>query len=190
MKYALDFGHNCPPDTGAMGGLEDELVKELGNKVSVGLASLSHDIVIVNPKGRCVSVRDSLWTRCNNANKARADRYVSFHFNAFNGIAEGTEVFYTSTAGKRMAVPVVDEICKLSHGSHKFIKRGAKRTSHYYVLNNTNMPAILVETCFCDNSKDMETYKMIGVGRVASAIVKGLTGEFPKTNDAPCVCIE
>ena len=169
MKYAIDIGHNAPPDTGAMGGYEDELNAGLAKQVAVGLVSLGEDVVMVNPR-KVSSVRESLRSRCRTANFANVDRFVSFHFIAYNGIAMGTEVFYVSKNGYRMALPVVNEICNLkTERGEKFVKRGAKRSSHYYVLNETDAPAILIETCFCDNPDD----------------VKGLTGKLPKLNDQP-----
>lgn len=189
MKYGIDYGHNCPPDIGAMNGYEDELNKELGSKVALGLSSLGHDIVIVNPQTKAWSVGHSLQMRCDIANAARCDRYVSFHFNAFNTKAFGCETYYVSSAGYKMAKPIVDEICKLNHGSYQLFNRGAKRTSYFQVLNQTDMPAVLIETAFCDNASDMRTYMNIGVDAVASAIVRGLTGQNPKLNDQPSLYI-
>lgn len=190
MRYAIDLGHNCPPDVGAMGGLEDRLNKELGEKVQSKLIEVGHEAVIVNPRAGCTSVNQSLRTRCENANTVRADRFISIHFNAFNTKAFGTEVFYTSSAGQKMAEPVVREICDLKADGLQFANRGAKQTSHYYVLNATNAPAILIETCFCDNGSDLKIYNAIGVERVASAIVRGLTGQDPDNLDQPCICIK
>lgn len=186
MRYGIDIGHNAPPDTGAMSGYEDELNKELGLKVAAGLASLNHNAIIVNPGTRVWSVGHSLRMRCDNANAAKCDRFVSFHFNAFNTRALGTEVYYLSQAGYRMAKPVVDEICNLNVGKYQFFNRGAKRTSYFQVLNNTNMPAILIETAFCDNPNDMRAYEAIGSDAVAAAIIRGLTGKNPENfNNQP-----
>ena len=179
MRYGIDIGHNAPPDTGAMSGYEDELNKELGLKVAAGLASLNHNAIIVNPGTRVWSVGHSLRMRCDNANAEKCDRFVSFHFNAFNTRAFGTEVYYLSQAGYRMAKPVVDEICNLKVGRFQMFNRGAKKTSYFQVLNNTNMPAILIETAFCDNPQDMKTYNAIGSDEVAKAIIRGLTGKDP-----------
>lgn len=189
MKYGIDIGHNCPPDTGAVNGYEDKLNKELGNRVAVGLASLGQSVVIVNPR-KAYSVNDSLRQRCAIANNANIDRYISFHFNAFNGKAKGCEVYYASNAGYKIAQPVLEEICKLTVGSKQLFKRGVKKTSYFQVLNGTDAPAILIETCFCDNPLDMEIYQSIGVNAVAAAIVRGLTGQSPKLNDQPCLYIE
>ncbi|NJN13234.1 MAG: N-acetylmuramoyl-L-alanine amidase [Richelia sp. RM2_1_2] len=190
MRYGIDIGHNSPPDTGAVGGYEDELNLELANKVIVKLALFGDEALIVNPKGRVRSVNESLKIRCENANAAKVERYVSFHFNAFNKKARGVEIYYASTAGMRIAKPVLEEICKLSDNSgRRFTNRGIKKTSLFQVLNGTNAPAILIETCFCDNPEDMEIYREIGSDRVATAIVKGLTGQNPKFDDQPSLYI-
>jgi N-acetylmuramoyl-L-alanine amidase len=190
MKYAIDIGHNSPPDIGAVNGYEDKLNKELGNLIAVGLTSLGYEVIIANPKGKCYSVGHSLKLRCQIANNAIVDRFVSIHHNAYNGQAHGTEVFYLSSAGKAMAVPVLEEICKLNIDGHQFRKRGAKRTTKLQVLNLTDAPAILIEAFFCDSPADIQIYKAIGVKRIAAAIVKGLTGKDPNVNDQPCLYIE
>ncbi|HIK05884.1 MAG TPA: N-acetylmuramoyl-L-alanine amidase [Trichormus sp. M33_DOE_039] len=171
MKYGIDIGHNCPPDTGARGiRFEDNLTVDVGTKVISKLQALGHEVVSCKPD-RAASVRDSLSQRCNKANAARVEVFVSIHFNAFNGQANGTEVFATSEAGRRIAQPVLDEIIKLG-----YFNRGVKSGSHLFVLRNTNMPAILVECCFIDSQKDMNLFN---AEATANAIVKGLTGKLP-----------
>lgn len=190
MIYGIDIGHNAPPDTGAMSGYEDELNKQLGLEVAAGLVSIGHNAVIVNPQTNIWSVGHSLRLRCENANAAKCDRFVSFHFNAFNTKAFGTEVYYLSSAGYQMAKPVLDEICKLKSGKKQLFKRGVKRTSYFQVLNQTAMPAILIETAFCDNPVDMDIYDSIGCRNIATAIVRGLTGESPiNFDDKPSLYI-
>lgn len=171
MKFGIDMGHNCPPDTGANGiKFEDNLTIEVGNKVTAKLKNLGHDVILCKPD-KSSSVRDSLAKRCDKANTNKVDIYVSIHFNAFNGQANGTEVFATSDAGNKIAKPVLDEIVKLG-----FFNRGVKNGSQLFVLRNTNMPAILVECCFIDSAKDMRLYDGEAM---ANAIVKGLTGKVP-----------
>lgn len=46
MRYGIDIGHNCPPDTGARGiRFEDDLTKEVGNLVIAKLKSLGHQVI-------------------------------------------------------------------------------------------------------------------------------------------------
>ncbi|KOP27503.1 cell wall hydrolase [Hapalosiphon sp. MRB220] len=173
MKFGIDCGHNCPPDTGARGiKIEDNLTLEVGNRVISKLNALGHQAVSCKPD-RASTVGDSLRKRCNTANANKVDIYVSIHFNAFNRQANGTEVFAVSDTGRKYAKPVLDEIVKLG-----FFNRGVKNGSHLFVLKNTNMTAILIECCFVDSQKDMNLYN---AEAMANAIVKGLTGQLPTT---------
>ncbi|MDB9307554.1 N-acetylmuramoyl-L-alanine amidase [Aphanizomenon sp. CS-733/32] len=177
MKFGIDIGHNCPPDSGA-GGIksEDKLTTEVGNKVIAKLESLGHTVISCKPNSAS-TVNQSLGSRCNKANNNRVDFFVSIHFNAFNGQANGTEVFAISDAGRKVAQKVLDEIVKLG-----FFNRGVKSGSHLYVLRNTNMPGILIEGCFIDSAKDMQIYDGEAM---ANAIVAGLTGKVASTSVNP-----
>ncbi|MBD2196327.1 MULTISPECIES: N-acetylmuramoyl-L-alanine amidase [Calothrix] len=173
MKFGIDIGHNCPPDTGARGiRFEDNLTLDVGNRVISKLQALGHQVIPCRPQ-RASRVGESLARRCDIANANKVDVFVSIHFNAFNGQANGTEVFAGSETSRRIAKPVLDEIVKLG-----YFNRNVKSGSHLYVLRNTNMPAILVECCFIDSQKDMNLYEPEAL---ANAIVKGLTGKLPTT---------
>ncbi|AKG23612.1 N-acetylmuramoyl-L-alanine amidase [Calothrix sp. 336/3] len=173
MKFGIDIGHNCPPDTGAKGiRFEDNLTLDVGTRVMNKLRALGHEVIDCLPKNGA-SVGDSLRRRCNTANINRVDIYVSIHFNAFNGQANGTEVFAISETSRKIAKPVLDELVKIG-----FFNRGVKSGTHLFVLRNTDMPAILVEGCFIDSQKDMNLYNSEAI---ANAIVKGLTGKLPST---------
>ncbi|MFN6565651.1 cell wall hydrolase [Nostoc minutum NIES-26] len=177
MKFGIDIGHNCPPDTGARGiKFEDNLTMEVGTKVIAKLKSLGHEVISCKPD-RADTVKDSLAQRCNKANANGVEIYVSIHFNAFNGQANGTEVYATSDKGRQIAKPVLDEIVKLG-----FFNRGVKSGSHLFVLKNTSMPAILIESCFIDSQKDVNLYN---AEAISNAIVKGLTGKLPTTPVPP-----
>ncbi|MFW6359541.1 MAG: N-acetylmuramoyl-L-alanine amidase [Chroococcales cyanobacterium] len=177
MKFAIDMGHNCPPDIGATGiEQEDTLTKAVGQRVINKLEALGYSTVNCTPTWAS-SVGDSLRKRVYTANVKDVDVYVSIHFNAFNGNANGTEVFAVSDSGRKMAQPVLENLVALG-----FYNRGVKNGSHLYVLKNTHMPAILVECCFIDSRKDMGMYN---TEKVANAIVKGLVGELPEEKSEP-----
>jgi N-acetylmuramoyl-L-alanine amidase len=177
MKFGIDIGHNCPPDSGADGiKSENKLTMEVGNKVIAKLESLGHTVISCKPNSAS-TVNQSLGSRCEKANNSGVDFFVSIHFNAFNGQANGTEVFAISDAGRKVAQKVLDEIVKLG-----FFNRGVKSGSHLYVLRRTNMPGILVEGCFIDSAKDMQLYDGEAM---ANAIVAGLTGKVANTPVTP-----
>ncbi|MGB7380441.1 MAG: N-acetylmuramoyl-L-alanine amidase [Rivularia sp. (in: cyanobacteria)] len=173
MRFGIDIGHNCPPDTGENGiKYEDNLTLDVGNRVMGKLKDLGHQVVNCKP-AKSYNVGNSLRQRCATANESKVDIFVSIHFNDFNGFANGTEVFSISDTGKKISKSVLDEIVKMG-----FFNRGVKNGSHLFVLKNTNMPAILVECCFLDSAKDM---KLFSSESMANAIVKGLTGKLPST---------
>ncbi|WP_315785397.1 N-acetylmuramoyl-L-alanine amidase [Fischerella sp. JS2] len=175
MKFGIDIGHNCPPDIGATGiKQEDDLTKAVGEIVIQNLQKAGYTVVNCTPSS-ATSVDDSLRKRVNKANQANVDFYVSIHFNKFNGIANGTEVYAISPKAREVADKVLDEIVELG-----FRDRGVK-TANYYVLKNTDMPAILIECCFCDSANDMTKYH---AQTMADAITKGLIGNS-QTNKKP-----
>ncbi|HEY9690497.1 MAG TPA: N-acetylmuramoyl-L-alanine amidase, partial [Coleofasciculaceae cyanobacterium] len=155
---------------------EDELTTAVGTRVISKLRSLGHTVLSCTPRSAS-SVTNSLWQRCNVANLNRVDVFVSIHFNSFNGVVNGTEVFAASAAGEKLAAPVLREIVALG-----FNNRGVKNGAHLYVIRNTSSPAILVECCFCDSRRDMDLFDP---EKMATAIVKGLTGQVPKPEAAP-----
>jgi N-acetylmuramoyl-L-alanine amidase len=103
-----------------------------------------------------LSIRTSL------ANNAAAQLgaksiFISFHSNAFNGTVRGFNVFHhaSSTKGKLIAESVgrnCGQYCT-AWGSNS---PNPVRTETFHVLSQTNMPAILLETLFFDNSDDAD----------------------------------
>ncbi len=179
MKFAVDIGHNAPnKDTGAVGVnkvREDELTQDVGKKLIDILENSGHQVIETAPKS-CTSVNESLRHRCNVANSANVDIFLSIHFNAFNGKAHGTEIYAISPVGSAIGKSIVTEISNLG-----FFNRGVKK-ANFYVLANTNMPAVLIECCFCDSKKDMDLYDP---DSMALAIAQGLIGDLAQIADKP-----
>lgn len=98
------------------------------------------------------------------------EKFVSIHHNACPGgygsevllIKGGTNQVLKEDAGKS----ILKELNKLGLSN-----RGLKDRRDLFVLNNTSMPAILVECAFVDSSRDMTNYN---TDKVASAIFNGL----------------
>lgn len=166
FSVGIDIAHNCPPDTGARGlKQEDLLVMEVGQLAIKQLKEEGIKVVECKPN-KANRVKDSLQSRCDAANNAGVDLFCSLHFNAFNGVANGAEVFAISQKGQAIAKSILEEIVELG-----YFNRKVKDGSHLYVLRNTNMPAVLVEFAFCDSQKDMDRYN---ASQLANAFVKGI----------------
>lgn len=167
MKIAIDIGHNVAFDGGAVGfGNENWMNTSIGTHLISMLQKAGVEVIACKPI-TASSVRDSLRKRVNKANAEQCDYYISLHHNAGKG--KGCEVFYISTEGAKLAVPIADCISSLG-----FNNRGAKYSSEYFVLNQTNMPAVIVETCFVDTQSDVELWNKLGAEKIARAIYDGL----------------
>jgi N-acetylmuramoyl-L-alanine amidase len=82
------------------------------------------------------------------------DLDVSVHFNAYIETFKpmGTEVLYITQQALAARLSAAIASCG-------FIDRGAKRRDDLFFLNNTAMPAVLLEICFVDSEADAEMYR-------------------------------
>ena len=106
------------------------------------------------------------------------DYDVSVHFNAYDHSAHGCEVLYVTQ--KSLAAKVSSALASAGH----FTNRGAKYRSDLYVLNNTKAPAILIETCFCDNTGDSNNYHQY-YAAICSAIATAISGKEGSSTPPP-----
>lgn len=165
MKIAIDRGHGVRFDGGAVGiRREEDLIDSVADCLSKRLRNAGQQIIEVRPSWAS-STTNSLSRRCQTANNANADIFVSLHFNAFDGSAHGTEVYAISNKGKAIARRVVNNISSLG-----YFNRGVKHRG-FYILRYTSMPAILIEGCFVDSWRDIN---MFDADKMARAIATGL----------------
>jgi N-acetylmuramoyl-L-alanine amidase len=82
----------------------------------------------------------------------------------------GTECLYVSQSS--LAATVASKIAIAGD----LINRGAKQRSDLYFLNNTEMPAILVETCFVDSYADADTYNT-NFDEICEALAEAISGQ-------------
>ena len=167
MLIAVDCGH-CPKSTGASGYL-DELTEDrkLGAALKAELTARGHQVIDTTPKD---TEAESLSGRAKRANAAKADFFVSLHFNAGGGT--GTEVFTTSSSGaKKQAQKASANVAKTLG-----LKNRGHKTANFTVLVKTDMPAMLVETCFVDTRIDADAWKRVGPEKVAAAIASAIVG--------------
>jgi N-acetylmuramoyl-L-alanine amidase len=102
----------------------------------------------------------SLQHRADRANAWGADVFISFHINAGGGT--GFESFiYTSPSAASISLQnilnkkAIATAAKYNLGVHG----DAYKRGNLAVVRETNMPAILTETCFIDSSKDISLLK-------------------------------
>lgn len=179
--YNVHAGHNkkAPGASGCFNEVtEDRKVKNL---VIKKLTKLGHTVYDCTDDAGTTknAVLKNIVAKCN---KHKVDLDISIHFNAFNKKASGTEVLCYNSKTHDVAKRIVKEIVALG-----FVNRGVKDGSHLYVLKNTNCPAILIECCFCDCETDKKLYN---AEKMATAIVKGITGKTVKTSTTKTSVVE
>jgi N-acetylmuramoyl-L-alanine amidase len=111
------------------------------------------------------------------ANKARAGIFVGIHFNSCpNQTANGIEVYYTDAKNKRsvMSKKLASSVLNKSVISTKANSRGVKK-ANFYIIRQTNMPSILVESGFLTNPKEREKIRERGyLDKIAKGIAEGI----------------
>jgi N-acetylmuramoyl-L-alanine amidase len=156
----IDAGHNYRgKDIGAenkeLSLREEEITWQIADKLRHKLEYLGYTVVMtrndVTDSIGNTSVVDSLQARVDLGHQSLADMFISIHCNAGGG--SGTEVYCFRKYGYagRLANLVQNNITD----NTVLYDRGVK-TANYYVIQNTLMPAILIETGFIDSKFDVD----------------------------------
>ena len=181
-KIAVRGGHTelC---TGAS-ALIDELTEDRKVKDAVikYLRKLGYEVLDVTPPVNYTSnASTDLAYGVNKANEWGADLFVSIHFNkaydSYNG-ALGSEVCVYSNYD--IAQRVVNSLESLG-----FKNRGQKIRTGLYELRNTNMKAMIVETCFVEATEDVALYRRLGHDKVGQAIAEAIVNDKVSESDTP-----
>ena len=105
-------------------------------------------------------------------NSKERDLDVSVHFNAYVETDKpmGTEVLFITQPD------LAGEMSKAIAEAGDLIDRGAKKRTDLFFLNNTEMPSILIETCFVDSNADADCYGS-NFGELCDAIATVIGGK-------------
>jgi len=173
MKVFINPGHapNGNPDPGACGcGLrESDVAARIGHLVEGYLSAAGCEVKTLQS--------DSLSEITETANAWGADCFVSIHCNSAGvDTARGVETFsYPYSAnGKVLAGCIQNQITGAFRSiDPEFPDRGLK-TANFYVVRNTDAPAVLVELAFINNEEDAALLKY-HADDFARAIARGVT---------------
>ncbi|MGM9991317.1 MAG: N-acetylmuramoyl-L-alanine amidase [Candidatus Bruticola sp.] len=153
----LDPGHGGG-DPGcysrALGVYEKQITLDVAMRLRDLLESEGWEVVMTREDDRDVSWRGSpdsveLQSRCDVANNIGADFFISLHCNAsVSSVPNGSSVYWCKTEDKPLA-----KALEFSLSSLGFYQIGTLRES-FYVLRNTDMPAVLVEMAYLTNYHD------------------------------------
>lgn len=186
-KIVIDPGHGGE-DSGAIGPsgvTEKSITLQIAKEVEKMLKEAGAKVIMtrttdteVSSKHRQATDVDELQARCDVANKAKADIFISIHMDSFTSReASGTTGYYYtkgSAASKRLAAEIQSNLV----AQLKTTSRGIK-TCNFYVVKHTKMPATLIEVAFVSNPKEEKLLtSRKGVQKAAVGIVKGISDFF------------
>ena len=135
------------------------------------------DYVPDGVRGKIIKKQIDLNRRIEMANEAKADVFVSLHVNATaTGQNSGAETFYhyKSEFGKGLAESIQQELIKIPGMNRRIAKPG-----NFYVIKNTNMPAVIVEVGYLSSVKEQKKLQQAWYQeQLARAIAKGIANYF------------
>lgn len=178
MMVAIDAGHggSDPGAVGPAGTREADVCLAIGLLLKGLLEGHGWEAVITRDgdddcAGAGADAAEELQARCDIANDAGADCFISIHCNAAeNPEACGTETWYYD-AGRPLAASVQKALGRVG-----LVDRGIK-AGGFYVLKYTEMPAALAEVGFISNAAEEALLSDGQFQRsVAEALLEGIRG--------------
>ncbi|AWE07840.1 hypothetical protein DCE79_10780 [Lysinibacillus sp. 2017] len=128
------------------------VVKELAKRLK---SAQIHTNIIIDQQSKNQQQNLAYLVKVHNKTNRKLD--VSIHFNAVRAkttAAIGTEVLYVNPA----ILPLAKKMSAAISNAGGFKNRGAKRRTDLAILNKTTAPAILIEICFVNSTKDILLY--------------------------------
>lgn len=174
LKILLIAGHGAG-DPGACSsyGTEATETRRVLSTLKYKLSAFNCD-VSVYPTNR--DAYQDIKNGCLQVNFANFDYVFEIHFNsAANASANGVEIFITSAeSGYTVEQAVITKMESLG-----FSNRGVKREDFCVIRTSKSVgtSAALIETCFINNSKDMNNYNT-KFERVCEAMANGIAEGF------------
>ncbi len=180
MAYTIviDPGHGGS-DPGAVynNRLEKDDNLKLALEVGRRLEDEGFDVVYT----RTEDVYDTPLEKANKANNSNGDFFISFHRNSnvVPNSSSGVETLVFNNSGEKaeVAAAINENLSNLG-----FTNRGVIERPNLVVLKRTNMPAILLETGFINNTADnnlFDTQFMEIAAGITSAVTDQFSDELP-----------
>lgn len=161
-SIVIDAGHGGR-DGGAVGGqtgiTESELnlryakrLEELCKDFGIGVTMTRSDMNGLYDESAPNKKKSEMERRKNIINNSEADLMISIHMNSFSlPSSSGAYVFYASGSelGFSLAKSVQTSLCQSIENARDYVTVG-----DYFVLNYSNIPAVLVECGFLSNPEE------------------------------------
>ena len=186
-RIAIDPGHGGS-DSGAIGPtgiMEKSITMRVSRELKRLLEAEGATVILtrtgdteVSEKGASATSVEELQARCDVANKAKADIFLSIHADAFtNREVKGTTAYYY-TKGTKKSKRLADNVRTALIDAIGTVDRGTQ-SCNFYVVKHTDMPAILVEISFISNPDEEKMMNSeTGIKKIAQGIADGIADYF------------
>ncbi|KPQ35234.1 MAG: N-acetylmuramoyl-L-alanine amidase [Phormidesmis priestleyi Ana] len=170
LTVVIDPGHGGrDPGAVGIGGLREKDINiSISRQVQSALQAKGVNALLTRSDDREID----LAPRVSFAERADADIFVSIHANAISMSrpdVNGLETFYFSS-GLRLAQVIQNNILERTDMRDRGVRR-----ARFYVLVNTSMPAVLVETGFVTGREDAARFRdPAAVADIADGITNGI----------------
>ena len=133
----------------------------------------------VSHKGAEASDIEELQVRCDVANNANADIFISIHADSFTKPeAKGTTAYYYGQAADGNSQKLAESIRSALCEQIKTPSRGTK-ACNFYVVRHCDMPATLIELAFISNPEEEKILNSEeGILKAAQGIFDGIEDYF------------
>ena len=183
----IDPGHGGT-DVGAIGRLGGKEIYEKNITLSIALplrdmlTSAGAKVVMTRSTDKDVygpwaDADPELQARCDVANEAHADAFISIHIDSFsNGSVDGTTAYYNAKSSKDLLLAQMMHQATMS--GLAIPDRGVK-SNDFYVNVNTTMPSVLMEMGFITNPHRLQMLTSTwGPKTIAKSLFNGLVNYF------------
>ncbi|MBT2757241.1 SH3 domain-containing protein [Mesobacillus foraminis] len=160
----LDPGHGGF-DSGAIGRLYREKVLNLNSAFEAGSLLQNAGAKVVYTRNKDVYL--SLGQRVTISHQAKADAFVSFHYNACTGTCSGIDTFYYSYAQEGELARYIQNNLVVQTG----LKNRGAHFGDYHVIRENNRPGVLVELGFISNPIEE---KIVGTSAYQKKAARGI----------------
>ncbi|MEM6450853.1 MAG: N-acetylmuramoyl-L-alanine amidase [Cyanobacteria bacterium P01_D01_bin.105] len=170
LTVVIDPGHGGrDPGAVGIGGLREKDINiTVSRRIQQSLRDRGINAILTRSDDREID----LDPRVDFAERANADVFVSIHSNAISlsrPDVNGLETYYYSS-GFRLAQTIHNNILQRVNMRDRGVRR-----ARFYVLVNTSMPAVLVETGFVTGREDAARFRNPGeVNKIADGITAGI----------------
>ena len=179
-KVIIDPGHGGV-DSGAHHKkiLEKNINLAIAKKLATQLKESNIEVKLTRTQDKLYKNdrQQDLKHRIQVANNSQAHILISLHVNSFpSSQSFGGETYYNNNCkeGKKLASAIQEQLLKIQPKNYRTIK-----TAPYYILQESKIPAVLIEVGFISNSQDRKRItNPQEQEKIAAAITTGIINYF------------